>query len=89
MCVMSTDRFPTNTWLPNEPLIPTEGSRTVRLSPRFHAVDESVLDPRTIARTMDAWYGRDLTALSMRGKEWAEANCWEALKPKWMEILQS
>ncbi len=87
MVVMTTDRFPANTWLPKEPLIPIRGEMDVRLSPRFRAIKEAVISPVDIAATIDGIYGCDITKLSLNGQEWGKANNWEALKPKWLEVL--
>ena len=87
MLVMNTDRFPMNTWLPKEPLIPVDHYATGRIASRFFDFQEAVVDPRTIAATVDAWYNRDIAEFSRRGKEWAEANSWGVLKPKYLEAL--
>jgi hypothetical protein len=88
MLVMTTDRFPMNTWLPREPMIPTKGIlKDVQVGGPYLPFDESVIDPEDIARTMDAWHERDIAEWSRRGRAWAEANSWEQLKPLWMEQL--
>lgn len=89
MLVMSTDRFPDNTWLPADPLIPQVRSQRTRLSPRLAEIDEAVIDPKAIAAKIDQWYGADISAESVHGREWAQANNWQALKPKYLEVLQS
>lgn len=88
MLVMATDRFPMNTWLPREPLIPTSGSIRSRVSPRCAEFDEAVIDPRDIAAKIDEWYGRDITEYSKLGSEWALMNSWEVLRSQYMEELQ-
>lgn len=87
LLMMTTDRFPMNAWLPREPLIPVREYRCVRTAMRFMEIDEAQLDPVVIARTMDAWYGCEVAAFSLRGKAWAEAHSWEVLKPLWLEAL--
>ena len=89
MLVMSTDRYPMNTWLPREPLIPTRGSQKARIGGAYLEFDEAIIDPQDIAATMDAWYGKPLEEFSQRGKAWAKENSWERLKPKWLEALAS
>lgn len=89
MLVMCGDRFPMNTWLPKEPIIPVkEYKRDQRTFPQFCPFDEAVYDPRDIAATIDAWYGRDITDYSLQGKLWAEAHSWEKLKPQYLQLLQ-
>ncbi len=78
MCVMASNRHPTNTWLPKEPLIPIKGYKKERISIEF---DSAIVDPRDIAQTIDGWYGKDITQFSLAGKKWAEDNSWEKLKP--------
>jgi hypothetical protein len=87
MLMMTTNRFPTNQWLPNDPLIPIAGKQMVNLSTRFRRIEECILSPVDIAKTMDEWYGRDISAFSDWGQKWATTNDWSALGPKWKEIL--
>ena len=88
MLVMNTDRFPTNTWLPREPLVPPRDYlRGVSIGGPYMTFDEAVVDPRDLAAKIDRWYKRDITEFSLRGKAWAKENSWERLKPKWMEVL--
>lgn len=78
MMVMASDRHPSNTWLPTEPLIPIQGYKKEKITCEF---DSAIVDPKVIAETIDAWYGKDITKYSLAGKKWAEDNSWEALKP--------
>ncbi len=88
MLVMTTNRFPANTWLPNEPMIPVAGyNRGVQVGGPYMKFDEAIIDPRTIAETIDAWYGRDIVGFSRRGEFWAMRNSWEQLRPVWKELL--
>lgn len=89
MLVMCGDRFPMNTWLPREPLIPVTGYMRARVAPSCLEFDEAIVDPRDIARTVDAWYGRDVREYSLSGREWAETMSWAALEPKWRDALCS
>lgn len=84
MLVMCGDRFPMNTWLPKEPLIPV--SKYVRESIAVE-FDSAVLSPLDIAKTIDKWYNSDITEYSYRGKRWAEANSWDVLKNKYLNII--
>ena len=87
MLVMATNRFPMSSWLPNEPLIPSSGSRRESVSSRCMVFDEAIIDPVDIAETIDSWYGRDISHYSQAGKQWAKDNSWERLKPIYMEYL--
>jgi hypothetical protein len=86
MLVMAGDRFPMNTWLPFEPLIPILGAKTYRVA----AVQTTVTtySPATIARCIDRWYGNDISAYSLIGRQWRETNSWDVLKPRYLEALQ-
>lgn len=88
LLVMTTDRFPANKWLPTEPLIPMESYYEARIGEGYLPFQEAVVNPRTIARTMDEWYGRDISCLSRQGKQWAEENSWEAKKEVCLSLLK-
>lgn len=88
MLVMSTDRFPMNTWLPRDPLIPSPRSERSRVSPRCREFDEAIVDPADIAAHIDRWYGRDVSEFSLLGQQWAEENSWATLKPRYVRTLE-
>jgi hypothetical protein len=83
MLVMSTDRFPMNTWLPKEPLIPVKGYKKERIAVEF---DYAIIDPKDIAKKIDEWYGKDITKYSEMGRVWALKNNWETLKNDYLKI---
>ena len=85
MLVMTTDRYPANTWLPCEPLLPV--SHYVKDSQAVE-FERAIVEPHAIAEAIDSWHGRDITAFSIMGKQWAEAHSWESLKPTYQETLE-
>jgi glycosyltransferase involved in cell wall biosynthesis len=89
MLVITNNRFPMNEWLPREPLIPVKEYRKARVGPPYNEFDEAVVDPRDIAATIDRWYGADITAYSLSGREWAEQHSWERLKPRYVSALEA
>ncbi len=89
MLVMTTNRFPMNTWLPTEPMIPVDGYHKAQIGGAYMEFEEAMVDPRQIAQTMDEWFGKEISSFSLRGKAWAEANSWDALLPKWQEVLST
>lgn len=89
MLVMATNRFPMNTWLPTDPLIPPESTRPNQIGGGFLAFKESLVSPLTIAEWIDAWYGKEISEYSKAGLEFRNAMSWEKLKPQYMEILQA
>lgn len=80
MLVMASNRHPSNTWLPIDPLIPIRGYKKERIITEFNS---AIVDPRDIAKTIDEWYGKDITQYSLDGRDWAKKNSWKALKPKY------
>lgn len=88
MVVMASDRYPANTWLPREPLIPVERYIRSRQSRGCLEFDLAVIEPRDIAAKIDEWVGRDIEEISRSGREWAEAHSWEAMEPKYLAVLE-
>ena len=88
LLVMTTNRYPANTWLPTQPMIPVESTHKAKIGGGYLEFDECVLDPRTIAATMDEWYGKEITGYSLEALRWARLHSWELQKPKLMEILE-
>lgn len=88
MLVMAGDRFPINTWLPNEPLIDVDHYIKDCVSPRCNLYDSAEYDPQMIAATIDAWYGKDISEYSKMGQRWARANSWDVLKPVYLKTLE-
>lgn len=88
LLVMTTDRYPANTWLPKEPLIRVDSeSRQVVAKSCLNFV-ESEVRPEDIAAKIDEWYGKDISDYSLAGKYWAEEMSWDALKPIYLEELE-
>ena len=87
MLVMATDRFPMNRWLLTEPLIPTVGHRKASVGGPYREFDEAVVDPKDIAATMDAWYGRNIEVYSRGGLAWSAETSWGALRDKYRALL--
>jgi hypothetical protein len=88
MLIMCGNRFPMNTWLPKEPLIPVAGYRKARVAGRCLEFEEALFEPRQIAQTINEWYGKDISEYSLSGKQWAEENSWEVLGPKYRTLLE-
>lgn len=86
MLVMATNRFPMNTWLPEEPLIPTVGTEKMRCIPSVE-IESAIIRPEDIAKKIDEFYNADITGYSVCGKYWAEKTSWDALKPVYLEAL--
>lgn len=87
LAVITTDRYPMNTWLPKEPLIPVKEYHKARVGGSYNEFDEATVEPEAIAAKMDEWFGRDITQMSLDGLAWAEDNSWEKLRGRWLEAL--
>ena len=89
MPVVTTDRFPMNSWLPKGLLVPAAETRKCRVMPGHLEIDEAVVEPQAIADIIDAVAATDIREMSLRGKAWGEENSWEKLAPKWREKLEA
>lgn len=84
MAVMCGDRFPMNTWLPKDILIPIHSYKKERIAVQF---DSAIITPQDIALSIDSIYGKDITKYSLLGKEYGEKNSWEVLKSEYLKYL--
>lgn len=87
LMVMTTDRYPTNTWLPKSPLIPVERTHKVQAARGHLEIEESIVNPAAVAAKIDEWYGENIEGCSLSGKRWAEDNSWDKLRPRYVEFL--
>lgn len=85
LLVIATDRYPNNTWLPREPLIPTSGHEPV--STFGIEVESAIVAPEHIARTIDRWYDADITDYSLAGRDWAREHSWSRWRPVYVDVL--
>lgn len=86
MLVMASDRFPMNTWLPKEPLIPVESYQVERISTEFMS---AVINPKEIAKMIDLFYNQDIEKFSLLGLEYNKKNQWSKLKETYLELLSA
>ncbi len=89
LLVMTTDRYPHNTWLPRQPLIPVLRYERARVASSYLEFDEAIVDPKDVAAKIDEWFDRDISDYSHSGKTWAIANSWSVLKGPWREEIES
>ena len=88
MYVLTTDRFPTNQWVGGDGLVAPAGSARRQVGGRYKTFDLSILSPREIARRLDETAGKDVSAYSLKARDWARANSWAELGPKWAAALK-
>lgn len=84
MAVMAGDRFPMNTWLPKNLLIPVEKYFTAKISISFSCAK---YNEQIIASCINKLYNADITNYSLLGKAYAERNSWEKLKEQYETVL--
>ena len=84
MLVMASDRYPFNTWLPRDPLIPVESYSRQHIAVPFPMAN---LSPVTIANSIDFWFGKDIIEYSKQGIEWGQKNSWQNLKEQYRALL--
>jgi len=89
MLVVTTDRFPMNTWLPKGPLIPVASKQTVQVQGGHNLIEESVVDPVEIARCIDQWHGQDIAEFSKAGRDFGDRYNWGKLRPYWVKEIAS
>jgi hypothetical protein len=85
MLVMAGDRYPINTWLPKEPLIPVEKYTTEKIFQEFKVAQ---YNPVEIAMKLDEWYNKDISDYSILGKKFNNENKWEIQQNKILNLLQ-
>ncbi len=88
LLVMATNRFPMNNWLPTDPMIPVKATQKAQVMGGHNWFEESTVDPLDIARTIDNWYGKDITQYSEDGMNYANRNSWDILKPKFLAAIE-
>ena len=84
MLVMAGNRFPINTWLPVDPLIPVDSYKTEKIAVQF---ESAVYDPREIARTIDTWFDADISDYSREGREFGLQHSFDKLSSKYFDII--
>lgn len=85
MLTIAGDRYPINTWLPKESLVPV--GKTFKFKNDWQVLDLAAYNPVELAKMIDSWYGRDIEEYSLKGREWAEANSWDKLKGVYEDYL--
>lgn len=87
MLVIAGDRFPMNEWLPREGLVRVDSISKGRIGPPYNEMLEANYRPQDVAEMIDRWHGRDISAYSRSGAEWAKSMSWEVLGPLWKKEL--
>ena len=86
--VFTTDRYPANTWLPADTLIPPFRMERACITRSYREFDECVVEPATIAAVINDWQGRDVERFSRAGLQWSVDNGWAKLGPVYRRVLE-
>ena len=89
MPVITSDRFPMNTWLDKELLVKVSGTRNVQVAAGHLEIQESIIEPISIAAKIDEIYGQDISRYSMNGLKFKTEHSWKNLRPKFDSALES
>jgi hypothetical protein len=84
MAVMCGDRFPVNTWLPKDMLIPVSGYKKESLAVSF---DSAIIKPEEIAKCIDKLYNNNISEYSLLGKQFNKNNSWKKWKEKYIKLM--
>lgn len=88
--VIAGNRYPINTWLPNKLLVkPIEYNNLKFPGGNNIPFNSAQYDPKDVAKKIDEIHGQDISKYSIMGKIWAEANSWDLLKPRYLDLLES
>ena len=84
MLVMAGNRYPINTWLPTESLIPVDCYETRKLKVN---VESAVYQPEVIANCIDEWFDSDISTYSEAGKSWARDHSWSKWRASYRDFI--
>jgi glycosyltransferase involved in cell wall biosynthesis len=87
MAVVTSNRFPMNTWLNPDHLIPVREYRRAQCMRGHLEFDEAVVLPEDVAAALDRLYDQDLTQDSNDALAWANDNSWASLKDRWVRAV--
>ena len=87
MALITTNIKPFNEWVPKECLFEPSGFYKTRAAAGLIEVDAAKIDPKVLAAKIDAMAGQDITAISLKGKKYAEENSWTVLLPQYLKVL--
>lgn len=88
MYVLTTNRLPTNKFVPAESLINPLDAATCQVGKGYKSFLACNISPREIAGRLDETAGRYLGDYSVRARSWARENSWAELGPKWTQALK-
>lgn len=94
MPVMTTDRFPTNTFLDHLFLIPVASTTPAKVGGPYNTYQEAIVDLQDVADAIDRAYENgektdQVERISLNAKQWRETMSWDELKPRWIKELES
>jgi hypothetical protein len=95
MFVLTTDRYPTNTWLWGKDdrdglgryIAPT-GEQRGSVGGPYNEINISTLDPSEIARAINDTYTTSIQQFSEQAVVWRKEMSWETLGPKYEQLIE-
>lgn len=87
--VITTDRYPLNSVLPQDKALFVQPASIHRasISGAYREFDECVVEPSAVAAKIDEWCGRDITAESEMTRSWGEGYSWAALRSRYNKFI--
>jgi len=86
MLVIAGDRFPINTWLPNEFLVEPDGITNYRYV--YGNILKADYNEENLAGMIDRANGMDISEYSQKGISWGIRNSWEFLREEYLKVIQ-
>lgn len=87
--VITTDIYPFNEYVPKELLFKPSLMYKTRAAPQLMEVDAAKISPGIIARKIDEFANKDISKISIYGRDWAQKNNWETLLPQYEKELKN
>lgn len=87
LMVMTTNRYPANTWLPYEPLIPVWSIEDHQINRETRSFKRCTISPLDIAKKVDEWACQDISDYSAEGAAYAARTNWQSLLPQYMRVF--
>lgn len=85
MFVITTDRFPMNTWLPHRGLV--EPYKITNHKLNHTTFERSHINPRDLAAKVEEIYGQSIVEESYLGRKWGDEHSYQMMTQTWVEEI--